>query len=64
MRINVELDDVLIKKAMDLTKIPTKKAVIHKALEELVKSNTRKEMLKYLDSGVWEGNLKKMREIR
>ena len=64
MRTNIELDDALIKKAMDLTKIPTKKAVIHKALEELVKSNIRKEMLKYLDSGVWEGNLKEMRTMR
>ena len=64
MRTNVELDDALIKKAMDLTKIPTKKGVINKALEELVKSNTRKEMLKYLDSGVWEGNLKEMRTMR
>jgi len=64
MRTNVDLDDVLVKKAMDLTKITTKKALINKALEELVKSNTRKEMLEYIDSGVWEGNLKEMRTMR
>ena len=64
MRTNVELDDVLVKKAMDLTKISTKKALIHKALEELVRSNTRKGMLKYMDSGIWEGNLKEMRTMR
>ena len=64
MRTNIELDDVLVAKAMKVTAISTKKDVIHKALEELVKSNTRKEMLKYLDSGIWEGDLKEMRATR
>ena len=57
MRTNVELDDVLVKKAMELTKISTKKALLNKALEELVKSGIRREMLKYMDSDIWEGNL-------
>ncbi|MDR2446995.1 MAG: hypothetical protein LBD58_06850 [Treponema sp.] len=35
-----------------------KKALINKTLEELIKSNTRKGMLKFIDSGVWEGDLK------
>jgi len=61
MRTNVELDDDLVNKAMKLTNIPTKKALIHKALEELIKSNTRKGIIKYMDSGIWEGNLKDMR---
>ena len=64
MRTNVELDDALVAKAMKLTAISTKKAVIHKALEELIKTNTRREMLKYMDSGIWEGNLKEMRATR
>jgi Arc/MetJ family transcription regulator len=64
MRMNVELDGNLVKKAMDLTKISTKKALINKALEELVKSNTRKGMLKYMDSGIWEGDLDEMRVMR
>jgi Arc/MetJ family transcription regulator len=64
MRTNIELDDTLVKKAMDLTKISTKKALINKALEELIKSNTRKGMLKFMDSGIWEGDLKKMRKMR
>jgi Arc/MetJ family transcription regulator len=64
MRTNVELDDVLVKKAMKITRISTKKALINKALEELIKSNSRKEMLNYIDSGIWEGNLKEMRAMR
>ena len=64
MRTNIELDDVLVKKAMKITKIPTKRALINKALEELIKSNARKGMLEYIDSGVWEGSLKEMRTMR
>jgi Arc/MetJ family transcription regulator len=64
MRTNVELDDILVKKAMAITHISTKKAVINKALEELIKSNTRKKMLKYFNSGIWDGNLKEMRTMR
>jgi Arc/MetJ family transcription regulator len=64
MRTNVELDDALVKKAMDLTKISTKRTLIHKALEELIKSHIRKGMLKFIDSDIWEGDLKKMREMK
>jgi Arc/MetJ family transcription regulator len=64
MRTNIDLDDALVKRAMNITKITTKKALVHKALEEMVKSNTRKGMLKYIDSSIWEGNLKEMRTMR
>jgi Arc/MetJ family transcription regulator len=64
MRTNVELDDVLVKRAMDLTKIYTKKALINKALEELVKSNIRKGILKYKNTGIWEGDLNEMRAMQ
>ena len=64
MRTNVELDDVLVKRAMELTNISTKKALLNKALEELVKSGIRREMLKYMDSDIWEGNLEEIRATR
>jgi Arc/MetJ family transcription regulator len=64
MRTNIELDDILIEKAMQITQIATKKAVIHKALEDMIKSYSRKEMLTYFDSGIWEGNLEEMRAMR
>jgi Arc/MetJ family transcription regulator len=64
MRTNVELDDILVKKAMELTKIPTKKELLNKALEELIKSNERRKMIKFIDSGVWKGDLKEMRSMR
>jgi len=64
MRTNIDLDDVLVNKAMKITRISTKKALINKALEELIKSNTRRGMLKYIDSSIWEGSLKDMRTMR
>jgi len=64
MRTNIELDDVLVKKAMKITQISTKKALVNKALEELIRSNTRKGMLEYFNTGIWEGDLKKMRTMR
>ncbi|MDR2924071.1 MAG: type II toxin-antitoxin system VapB family antitoxin [Treponema sp.] len=36
MRTNVELDDVLVKKAMKITRISTKKALINKALKDFL----------------------------
>lgn len=64
MKTNVDLDAVLVKKAMDLTKIYTESALINRALEELIKSDTRKKMLKFMDSNIWEGNLQEMQTMR
>jgi Arc/MetJ family transcription regulator len=64
MRTNIDLDDVLVEKAMNLTKISTKKALINKALEELIRANNLKGILKYENSGIWEGNLDEMRTTR
>ena len=64
MRTNIELDDALVKKAMKITRVTTKKALINIALEELIKSNSRKGILEFIDSGIWEGDLKEMRATR
>ena len=64
MRTNVELDDKLVRKAMDITNSATTKALFTTTLEELIKANTRKGMLHYMDSGVWEGDLNAMRAAR
>jgi len=64
MRTNIELDETLVEQAMNLTKITTKKALVNKALEELVKASIRREMLKFKDSDIWEGDLGEMRAAR
>ncbi len=44
MRTNVVLDDDLVREAMVLTGIKTKRAVIHEALKSLVMSRKRKKL--------------------
>jgi Arc/MetJ family transcription regulator len=63
-RTNIEIDDTLIRKARKLTRLKTKREIVGKALDLLVRSETRKELLRYYGSGVWKGELKGMRRNR
>jgi len=63
-RTNVELDDRVVKEAIKLTHLQTKKAVVNYALEELVKKLRRKKMLELEGKVKWEGNLSEMRKSR
>lgn len=63
-RTNIELDDDLIRKAAKLTHLKTKRQIVQKALDSLVKAEQRKAMLRYYGSGIWEGDLKSMRRNR
>lgn len=63
-RTNIELDDELIRKAAKLTHLKTKRQIVQKALDSLVKAEQRKAMLRYYGSGIWEGDLKSMRRNR
>lgn len=62
-RTNIELDVDLVKKAMELTHISTIKDVVHHSLNEVIKMNKRKAMLKLKGKVNWEGNLDDMRSI-
>lgn len=64
MRTNIDIDDELIKEAMRLTGIKTKKAVVEAALAQML-SLKKQERLKDLRGKLkWEGNLDEMREGR
>ncbi len=63
-RTNIDLDDRLIRRARRLTGLTTKKAVVHRALEGLVRAEARKGILNFYGSGVWQGDLKAMRRTR
>jgi Arc/MetJ family transcription regulator len=63
MRTNIEIDDTLIKKAQRLSKVKSKKDVVNLALEELVNSLKRKEMLTLRGKVKWEGNLTDRRQL-
>ncbi len=63
-RTNIDIDDTLIRKARKLTRLKTKRQIVDKALELLVRSESRKGILRYYGSGVWEGDLKASRRNR
>jgi Arc/MetJ family transcription regulator len=63
-RTNIELDDRLIRRARRLTGLKSKKAVVHRALENLVRTEARKGILRFYASGIWQGDLKAMRRSR
>jgi Arc/MetJ family transcription regulator len=63
-RTNIYLDDRLIRRAGRLTGLRTKKAIVHRALEALVRTEARKGILKFYGTGIWQGDLKAMRRSR
>ena len=63
-RTNIDLDDSLIRKARKLTRLNTKRQIVDKALELLVRSESRKGILRYYGSGIWKGDLKVSRRNR
>jgi Arc/MetJ family transcription regulator len=63
-RTNIEIDEGLIRKARKLTRLKTKREIVGKALELLVRSESRKTILRYYGSGIWKGDLKAGRRNR
>jgi Arc/MetJ family transcription regulator len=63
-RTNVVIDDRLIREARRLTGLKTKRELVHKALELLVRIEARKGILRYQGSGIWKGDLKLSRRNR
>lgn len=58
------LNEELVRKARKLTRLKTKREIVEKALELLVRSESRKGILRFKGSGVWKGDLKQMRRNR
>jgi len=63
-RTNIDIDDVLIRKARKLTHLRTKRQIVDRALELLVRFEKRKGILRYFGSGIWKGDLKASRRNR
>ena len=64
MRTNIDIDDRLLSQARKLTHLRTKREVVQRALELLVETEMRKDILRYRGSGIWQGDLKAMRRSR
>jgi Arc/MetJ family transcription regulator len=63
-RTNIDIDEALIRKARKLTRLKTKRQIVDRALELLVRSESRKGILRFYGSGVWKGDLKASRRNR
>lgn len=64
MRTNIDIDDELIKEAMKLTGIKTKKGVVEKALAQMVSLKKQERIKQIRGKYQWEGDLDQMRENR
>lgn len=64
MRTNVDIDETLLEEARSLSGLKTKKAVIHEALQLLVRQRQRRKILDLAGKVEWVGNLDEMREGR
>ncbi len=63
-RTNIDLEEELVKEGMRVFKCKTKKELVHLALQELLKKEKRKEILKLRGRVKWEGDLGIMRKAR
>jgi len=63
-RTNIDIDEGLIRKARKLTRLKTKRQIVDKALELLVRCETRKGILRYYGTGIWKGDLSRSRRNR
>jgi Arc/MetJ family transcription regulator len=64
VRTNIDIDEKLVRKARKLTRLKTKRQIVNRALELLVRSESRKGILRHYGTGVWEGDLRKSRRNR
>ena len=63
-RTNIVIDETLVRKARKLTRLKTKREIVDRALEVLVRSESRKGILRYYGTGIWKGDAKAMRRNR
>ena len=61
MRTNITIDDELMKTAMSLSGIKTKKELIERALESFIRLKKQAGIRKLKGKLKWEGNLQDMR---
>ena len=63
-RTNTDLDSQLVEEGLRVFKCKTTKELIHLALQELLKAEKRKEILKLRGRLQWEGALEETRRSR
>lgn len=63
-RTNIDIDEDLIRKTRRLTRLKTKREIVDRALDLLIRTDRRKGILRYYGTGIWNGNLKSSRRNR
>jgi Arc/MetJ family transcription regulator len=63
-RTTIEIDERLIRRARKLTGLKTRREIVARAQELLVRSETRKGVLAYHGCEVWKGDLMSARRNR
>lgn len=63
MRTKIELDDQLVKQALRISNLKTKKEVVHEALKQYIAFLQRKKILLLRGKNTWEGDLDQMRKL-
>ena len=63
-RTNINLDDTLISRGMEITGLRTKRELVDLALRELVRKEDQKSILSLEGSIRWNGNLDEIRQDR
>lgn len=64
MRTLIDIDDKLLGQAQKLSNKKTKKAIIHDALEEFIKTRYREELIDRLSEGDFELSLEELAKMR
>jgi Arc/MetJ family transcription regulator len=64
MRTNIEIDDELIREALEVSGLKTKRAAVEAGLRALIRLNKRRKILDLAGKVQWEGNLDESREGR
>jgi Arc/MetJ family transcription regulator len=62
MRTNIEIEDELIQKALRLSGLKTKRAVVEAGLRMLIRVREQEEILKLAGKVHWQGNLDESRQ--
>ena len=61
MRTNIVIDDELMRQALELTGLKTKREAVEEGLKTLVRLKQQEKIRKYRGRLHWEGDLDKMR---
>ena len=64
MRTNIEIEDELIREALRVSGLKTKRAAVEAGLRALIRLNKRRRILDLAGKVQWEGNLDESREGR